>query len=88
MHSVSLKYFQIIGIFGAIIADSWWGKFKTILWLSIVYVVGSMVIALGAVDQWSMPAGTLTIIGLTLIALGSGGIKPCVAGNIILTAVK
>jgi solute carrier family 15 (oligopeptide transporter), member 1 len=34
-------------IFGAIIADSWWGKFRTILWLSIVYVSGSTVIAIG-----------------------------------------
>lgn len=78
--SASVYFFCI---FGAIIADSWWGKFKTILWLSIVYVAGSIVIALGAVDQWDMPAKTFTVLGLTLIALGSGGIKPCVAGNII-----
>lgn len=43
-------------IFGAIIADSWWGKFKTILWLSVVYVAGSSVIAIGAVEPWNMPA--------------------------------
>jgi solute carrier family 15 oligopeptide transporter 1 len=39
-------------IFGAIIADSWWGKFHTILWLSIVYVIGSGTIALAAVEPW------------------------------------
>lgn len=43
-------------IIGAIVADSWWGKFHTILWLSIVYVCGSSVIALGAVEPWNMPA--------------------------------
>lgn len=43
-------------IFGGIIADSWWGKFRTILWLSIVYAVGSTVIAIGAVEVWNLPA--------------------------------
>lgn len=73
----TLVYFFCI--FGAIIADSWWGKFKTILWLSVVYVAGSTVIAIGAIEEWNLPARTMTIIGLGLIALGSGGIKPCVA---------
>jgi solute carrier family 15 (oligopeptide transporter), member 1 len=66
-------------IFGAIIADSWWGKFKTILWLSVVYCCGSTVIAIGAIEPWNLPARFLTILGLGLIAIGSGGIKPCVA---------
>ncbi|XP_070494632.1 peptide transporter family 1-like [Chironomus tepperi] len=73
----TLVYF--ICIFGAIIADSWWGKFNTILWLSLVYVSGSTVLTLGSVEQWNMPAKTFTFIGLALIAIGSGGIKPCVA---------
>lgn len=50
----TLVYFCCI--IGAIIADSWWGKFHTILWLSIVYVVGSGVVALGAIETWNMPA--------------------------------
>jgi solute carrier family 15 (oligopeptide transporter), member 1 len=73
----TLVYFFCI--FGAIIADSWWGKFKTILWLSIVYCCGSTVIAIGAIEPWNLPARFLTILGLFLIAVGSGGIKPCVA---------
>ncbi|KAL7030445.1 hypothetical protein ACKWTF_006659 [Chironomus riparius] len=73
----TLVYF--ICIIGAIIADSWWGKFNTILWLSLVYVSGSTVLTLGAVENWKMPAKTFTFIGLALIAIGSGGIKPCVA---------
>ena len=50
----TLVYFCCI--FGAIIADSWWGKFHTILWLSIVYVSGSTVLTLGSVEPWNMPA--------------------------------
>ncbi|CAG9803152.1 unnamed protein product [Chironomus riparius] len=74
-----LVYFTCI--FGAIIADSWWGKFNTIVWLSIVYVGGSITMAFSAIDPWLEldAARGLTILGLSLIAIGSGGIKPCVA---------
>lgn len=47
--------------------------------LSIVYVCGSFFITIGAVEPWNMPQATFTFIGLSLIALGSGGIKPCVS---------
>ncbi len=30
-------------LFGGIIADSVWGKYKTILYLSIVYCIGNIV---------------------------------------------
>lgn len=42
-------------------------------------MTGSVVLTLGAVEPWNMPAMALTFIGLALIAMGSGGIKPCVA---------
>jgi len=60
---------------GAIIADAFWGKYRTIFWLSLVYCAGSVVLAL---DHTRMG---LTL-GLTLIAIGSGGIKPCVSANV------
>ncbi|XP_011187897.2 peptide transporter family 1 isoform X2 [Zeugodacus cucurbitae] len=72
-----LVYF--LCVFGAIISDSWLGKFKTIFYLSLVYVAGSVLVALGAVPPLNLPATTFTMIGLALIALGSGGIKPCVS---------
>lgn len=42
-------------IFGAIISDSWLGKFKTILILSVVYTAGSTVIAVGAIPTLNLP---------------------------------
>lgn len=36
-------------------------------------------IAVGAIPTLNLPSETMTIIGLLLIGLGSGGIKPCVA---------
>lgn len=47
---------NIMMIFKGIIADSWWGKFNTIVWLSIVYVTGSVTLTLGSIEPWNMPA--------------------------------
>ncbi|KAK3927862.1 Peptide transporter family 1 [Frankliniella fusca] len=66
-------------VVGAIIADSWLGKFKTIAILSIVYAIGNIVVSLSAVTTWGLPSLELTYLGLMLIAIGTGGIKPCVA---------
>ena len=40
-------------IFGAILADSFIGKFKTIFYVSLVYGVGQLVITLGSVGDTS-----------------------------------
>jgi len=67
-------------IFGAIIADSYWGKYKTILYVSLIYALGNIVVSITAVPsvlQAVQQAGPY--IGLILIALGTGGIKPCVS---------
>lgn len=65
---------------GALIADIFWGKYKTIITLSIVYTAGHGVLALA---EWRPDmAKDFLVIGLTLIAIGSGGIKPCVSANV------
>ncbi|XP_007501430.2 solute carrier family 15 member 1 isoform X1 [Monodelphis domestica] len=77
-------------ILGALIADSWLGKFKTIVSLSIVYTLGQAVTAISSINDLSdnnhdgNPDNialhvSLSMIGLALIALGTGGIKPCVS---------
>uniref|UniRef100_A0A3B4T7W9 Solute carrier family 15 member 1 n=1 Tax=Seriola dumerili TaxID=41447 RepID=A0A3B4T7W9_SERDU len=77
-------------ILGAIVADSWLGKFKTIIYLSIVYAIGQVAMAVSAIhditdtDRDGTPDNmtfhvVLSMVGLFLIALGTGGIKPCVA---------
>ncbi|XP_074155507.1 solute carrier family 15 member 1 isoform X2 [Sminthopsis crassicaudata] len=77
-------------ILGALIADSWLGKFKTIISLSIVYTLGQAVTAISSINDLSDSNhdGTpdnitlhvaLSMVGLVLIALGTGGIKPCVS---------
>ncbi|KAM4730853.1 solute carrier family 15 member 2 [Anableps anableps] len=68
-------------ILGAVIADSWLGKFKTIIYLSIVYVIGHVIKSVGAIPTVGNTDVhiALSMLGLILIALGTGGIKPCVA---------
>lgn len=63
-------------VLGAYISDRFWGKYKTILWLSIVYCIGHLFLALFENSQ------TGFYWGLGLIALGSGGIKPCVSAHV------
>ncbi len=62
-------------ILGALIADVFWGKYKTIILLSIVYCLGHIALAL---DETRLGLA----IGLTLISIGSGGIKPCVSAHV------
>src|SRR5213083_2887453 len=70
-------------ILGAIIADGFLGKYWTILSLSIVYCLGNLTLACMA-TTWEIAIGqrTMLIIGLSLICLGAGGIKPCVSANV------
>ncbi len=78
---VSALYF--LPLLGAVLADAFFGKFKVVLWLSIVYCAGHGVLALmgSAVTHVIAPVW-LSAIGLFLIALGAGGIKPCVSTNV------
>lgn len=43
-------------LLGAIISDSWLGKFRTILYLSIVYALGQVILALSATPPIGLPA--------------------------------
>src|SRR5438128_6749199 len=78
---VSGVYF--LPILGAIIADGWLGKYRTILSLSIVYCFGHLTLAFMD-TSWAIALGqrTMLALGLGLICLGAGGIKPCVSANV------
>ncbi len=62
-------------LLGAFIADRIWGKYKTILYLSLFYCFGHATIAMNDTKIG-------LYIGLALIAFGSGGIKPCVSAYV------
>ena len=62
-------------LLGALLSDGLLGKFRTIIMLSLVYCAGHFVLALDD-SRWGLA------LGLGLIALGAGGIKPCVSSHL------
>ncbi|QSQ27857.1 MFS transporter [Pyxidicoccus parkwayensis] len=75
MHSfmAGVYFFPLIGGY---LADRFFGKYRIILGLSLVYCLGHACLAMFENNA----TGFFT--GLTLIAIGSGGIKPCVAAMV------
>lgn len=71
---IMLNY--LLPIAGALLADWFLGKYTIIVWLSIVYSIGNLLMA-GFTDHYAV-----FMTGLVLIAIGSGGIKPCVSANV------
>lgn len=68
-------------ILGAVFSDWLTGKYLMIMSLSLVYCLGHAVLAMmdlhTGIDQ-----RTLLFWGLALIAVGAGGIKPCVSAHV------
>ncbi len=62
-------------LLGALLSDAILGKYRTIIWLSIVYCLGHLALALDETRLGMM-------LGLGLISIGAGGIKPCVSAHV------
>jgi POT family proton-dependent oligopeptide transporter len=71
---VALAYFM--PIVGGILADSFFGKYYTILFVSILYTIGHVILSTSItnIDMFTL--------GLIVIAVGAGGIKASVAANV------
>lgn len=79
-------------LIGALLADSYWGRYWTIAVFSAIYFIGMCTLTLSASVPALKPADCVGLIcpsatpsqnavfflGLYLVALGTGGIKPCV----------
>ncbi len=81
LFTASAYFFPLIG---AVIADVFLGKYKTILFISLMYCFGHGALALMDLGphfgSWDMKP--FLYIGLFMIAIGSGGIKPCVSAHV------
>lgn len=71
---VSLAY--ALPFVGALVADWFTGKYKIILWVSIIYCFGHLFLSLFDTNFDGFR------YGLILIAIGAGGIKSCVSANV------
>ncbi|XP_050875005.1 protein NRT1/ PTR FAMILY 8.1 [Lathyrus oleraceus] len=78
----------VLTLLGAFLADAYFGRFKTILVFSFIYAAGMFMLTTSAsfdtfhprknkeASQFQM---TFLLGALGLVALGTGGIKPCVS---------
>lgn len=71
---VTLAYFM--PMIGGIAADWFFGKYKVILYVSIFYSLGTLILALSTHNL------TLFVTGLVVVAIAAGGIKSCVSANV------
>jgi len=89
-NAVAMKHYHLFTtavyffpIFGALLADIVLGKYLTIMLLSVVYCAGHGVLAMMGSTAWlELSPGIVLAIGLILISVGSGGIKPCVSAHV------
>src|SRR5215471_2229971 len=68
---VFANYFA--ALLGGWLSDKVLGRYNTILYISLVYCLGNLTLAL------TVGSAVGLYVGLALIAVGSGGIKPCVS---------
>jgi POT family proton-dependent oligopeptide transporter len=74
------SWVYLFPILGAIVADAFTGKYRIIIAVSVLYCLGHL--ALAFMGGGGLSAETWLWLGLFLIALGSGGIKPCVSAHV------
>ena len=64
-------------VVGSIIADNWYGKYISIVYLSTIYLAGNVILAVAAGISYQNMPKILSLLGLFLISFGTGGVKPC-----------
>jgi len=76
LHHLFVMVAYALPFVGGMIADWFTGKYKLILYISMVYCLGHLMLA--------MFDGGLTgfEVGLLVVAIGAGGIKSCVSANV------
>ncbi len=74
-----LAVIYLTPLVGAWLADRFFGRYNCILYISLFYCLGHGILALGDLTQDIQMRQIILLTGLGIIAMGSGGIKPCVS---------
>ncbi|RVW74261.1 Protein NRT1/ PTR family 5.4 [Vitis vinifera] len=69
---------MILPIFGAAVADSYLGRFKTIIIASVIYLLGAVLLALSVSVASLQRSAAAFFVSLYILTIGLGGHKPCV----------
>lgn len=56
LYHAFLSIIFMTSILGAIIADSWLGKYRTVLYMFIAYAIGMVILNLGSVPVFELPS--------------------------------
>ena len=91
--TIAVSYFS--PLIGAVLADSWWGRYQTIWRFGCLYALGLSLLTWAAYGVPNYQEGgnvedeevsehltmkrTLTFVSLFCVCMGTGGIKPCVS---------
>lgn len=80
--ATALSYFfqfwcYVTPIFGAWIADTFWGRYKTIFVFCIIYMIGIFILFITSVPSITSQATALGgyVTGIIIIGIGTGGVK-------------
>ncbi len=80
--ATALSYFfqfwcYLTPIFGAFIADTYLGKYKTILYFSLIYIIGIAVLFITSLPMAIKSGASMggLVVAMIIIGLGTGGIK-------------
>ncbi len=69
----------LMPLLGAWLADRFLGRYRTIISISLLYCLGNAVLAMADFAGDTETRKWILFAGLTIIAIGAGGIKPCVS---------
>lgn len=69
----------VLPLLGAWVADRFLGRYRTILYVSLFYCLGHAILATADLTSSLEMRKLILFSGLFIIALGAGGIKPCVS---------
>ncbi|XP_050300930.1 peptide transporter family 1-like [Anthonomus grandis grandis] len=79
IYHIFIMICYIIPLIGAICADSFFGRYRTIRNFSLIYLLGNLLMCVAAIPVLDHNPTLMSGIGLLLVAIGTGGLKPCVA---------
>jgi POT family proton-dependent oligopeptide transporter len=68
-------------VIGAVVADQYLGKFKTIIWSTPIYIIGMIILVVTATPMAIKADASFggLIAAMITIGLGTGGLKACIA---------
>ncbi|OXA44992.1 Peptide transporter family 1 [Folsomia candida] len=77
-HAFLMLCYTLPVIWG-VVADSFLGMYKTLWIVNLLFLVGSVGLTAGSFPGLMLPPVEVTILSLILMAVGTGGMKPCLA---------